>query len=192
MDRDKARILKNQIVNQATLMTLTRDPLQGIDLIDRERISIYMNPIAFDALIDAGLVGNRATASFEGGQYSIGSLGGYRIVANPFLVGTTAETAAAGDVVALIATNFVFFSRMKFVAYNSGNLDNLSNDQGTYIETKYARGVVFNNKAAAGNLKDQLDIVGHKGSEAQSTPDRVPTVAAEAIKFVSVVAMAEA
>lgn len=122
-----------RIVQEATKLTQLKDKSEGIDLISPDKILIFVSPEILDKLALYGLVGNRADASFSGGQYSIGTLGGYRIFSNPYLK----------DSKVMITTDFTTGAGVKVIAAKAGNVDNLSEDQGVYFEATMAQGVIY-------------------------------------------------
>lgn len=94
------------LINLATKLTMYQNEKEGIDLIDRNKIRITVSPYLLDKVARVGLVGNRAETSYVGGQYSTGTIGGYKILANPFLsdysviIGTTFSCGGQAQLVA--------------------------------------------------------------------------------------------
>ncbi|MFV8480113.1 hypothetical protein ACNQ2O_00630 [Mycoplasma sp. AA7A] len=128
---------KKQITKLATQLTKAQSKEQGIDLIDRENIVIFVEPIAFDFLADAGLVGNRAKESIEGGQYSYGDLGGYKIYSNPYLQ----------DFDVVITTDFVAVQAVNTIKVYMGPVDLASADKGVRAEFADLFGVLYDGLA---------------------------------------------
>ncbi|MFV8476165.1 hypothetical protein [Mycoplasma sp. VS403A] len=128
---------KKQITKLATQLTKAQSKEQGIDLIDRENIVIFVEPIAFDFLADAGLVGNRAKETVEGGQYSYGDLGGYKIYSNPYLQ----------DFDVIITTDFVAVQAVNTIKVYMGPVDLASADKGVRAEFADLFGVLYDGLA---------------------------------------------
>ncbi|MFV8483551.1 hypothetical protein [Mycoplasma sp. Z473B] len=128
---------KKQITKLATQLTKAQSKEQGIDLIDRENIVIFVEPIAFDFLADAGLVGNRAKETVEGGQYSYGDLGGYKIYSNPYLQ----------DFDVVITTDFVAVQAVNTIKVYMGPVDLASADKGVRAEFADLFGVLYDGLA---------------------------------------------
>ncbi|MFV9451710.1 hypothetical protein ACNF36_02210 [Mycoplasma sp. 4463] len=125
---------KKEIVKLATKLTLTYSPEQGIDQIAPDDILISIHPVAFDYLADAGVVGDRAKETFDGGQYSIGYIGGYKVVSNPFL----------NQLDVLVAPTFVGLRAVNAIKMYMGPIDNASADIVVRAEIANALGVLYN------------------------------------------------
>lgn len=91
----------------------------------RDLVTLTLSPELFDTLADGGLVGNRAAETFAGGQYSIGTLGGYKV--------QSGEVFMPVGVDFIIGTNNSMVHSVDAVAVNAGRLG-ISSDEGTYIE----------------------------------------------------------
>ncbi|WP_416755456.1 hypothetical protein ACM0K4_00255 [Mycoplasma sp. VS42A] len=144
---------KKQITKLATQLTKAQSKEQGIDLIDRENIVIFVEPIAFDFLADAGLVGNRAKESIEGGQYSYGDLGGYKIYSNPYLQ----------DFDVVITTDFVAVQAVNTIKVYMGPVDLASADKGVRAEFADLFGVLYDGLALG--LSSQAQSAAKKENE---------------------------
>lgn len=108
--------------------------------LSRNDIVITIDPITFDDLAFAGLIGDRTSVTYSAGQYSVSTLGGYRIQSGEvFMSGlqTGAKGSTGADaqkpVLAIIAPTNSVVSKIDIVAANTGKLG-ISNDVGTYIE----------------------------------------------------------
>ncbi|VEU70447.1 hypothetical protein [Mycoplasmopsis glycophila] len=123
----------NELVGQATKLLKTVKPEQGIDLLRRDQIVIMVEPLLFDKLAIAGLLGNRAAQTLEEGQYGIQYVGGYKIVSNPYLTKFDA----------IVSVNFAAFGAQSIIKMTYGPLDNLSADLGFYFEGKMAHAVLY-------------------------------------------------
>ncbi|WP_416754785.1 hypothetical protein ACM0JF_01040 [Mycoplasma sp. 654] len=144
---------KKQITKLATQLTKAQSKEQGIDLIDRENIVIFVEPIAFDFLADAGLVGNRAKETVEGGQYSYGDLGGYKIYSNPYLQ----------DFDVVITTDFVAVQAVNTIKVYMGPVDLASADKGVRAEFADLFGVLYDGLALG--LSSQAQSAAKKENE---------------------------
>ncbi|QIW62521.1 hypothetical protein [Mycoplasmopsis gallinacea] len=129
-----AKEIYEKIVEEATKLTETIDLEQGIDLIDREQVVVFVKPLVFDKIATMGLVGDRVTETLAGGQYSIVQLGGYKVFSNPYL--------SQFDVV--ISTNFVAAGAERVIAANVERMAP-SNDMAVYFEGAFATGVLWDN-----------------------------------------------
>lgn len=102
--------------------------------IDAADVVITLSALEFDALAEQGLVGDRATVTYAGGQYSVGTIGGYKVQSGSmFLPETDGASTGAKNVLAFVGTSKVALHAVDFVAANAGKLG-LSNDEGTYLE----------------------------------------------------------
>lgn len=102
--------------------------------IDPSDVVATLAPLEFDALAEQGLIGDRATVTFAGGQYSVGTIGGYKVQSGSmFLPEDDGASTGAKKVLAFVGTSKVALHAVDFVAANAGKLG-LSNDQGTYLE----------------------------------------------------------
>ncbi|MHA3786065.1 hypothetical protein [Mycoplasma sp. Z244C] len=128
---------KKEITKLATKLTKTTSTEQGIDLLDREQVVIFIEPIAFDYLADAGLIGNRAKETIEGGQYSYGDLGGYKVFSNPYLK----------DFDVVITTDFVAVQAVNTIKVYMGPVDLASADKGVRAEFADLFGVLYDGLA---------------------------------------------
>lgn len=129
--QDKGAVLLLALTQAATKLITAAE-------VAKETVTIVINPLAFDELAFAGLIGNRTEQTFAGGQYSVGIAGGYRIASGemflPDQIDTSATaTAANKDLVAIIGTSDSFLHSTDVIA---ANIDRLipSNDNGSYIE----------------------------------------------------------
>lgn len=110
--------------------------------IDPSEVVITLAPLEFDALAEQGLIGDRATQTFAGGQYSVGTIGGYKVQSGSmFLPANDGASTGAKNVIAFVGTSKVALHSVDFVAANAGKLG-LSNDQGTYLEMADIFGVM--------------------------------------------------
>ncbi len=120
---DKIREWKITFLNAVTNFVV-------INEISREEVTITVAPMLFDALAEQGLIGDRATATFAGGQYSVGSLGGYRIQSGEIYLPALAGTK---ELFAVVGTTKSALHAVDYIAANGGELG-ISNDQATYLE----------------------------------------------------------
>lgn len=108
-----------EIVDAATkLMNDTQYP--------REAITITVESLLFNELALEGFVGDRMTQSFEGGQFQIGTLMGFKIQSSEMFQGTNKFDY-------MIGTNDSVVYNTDVIAANVERLG-ISNDMGTYIE----------------------------------------------------------
>lgn len=126
-----------KIVGIATEITQTYDELQGIDGIEAKDIVILLSPIVFDKLVFAGMMGNNVKEIFEGGQYRVSSIGGYKILSCPYLT----------SYYCIVTTNFVAAGGVSINAINSGKIDQLSNDEGVYFEAMICHKIIWDKLA---------------------------------------------
>lgn len=124
-----------ELVAKATELTQTFDAYQGIDLIDPADIIILVKPTLLDKVARVGLTGNRAEVTFNSGAYSVSTIGGYKIMSCPFL----------SKFDAIVTTNFIGAGATQIIAINSGKVGDLSNDEGLYVEAKFAFNVIWDN-----------------------------------------------
>lgn len=124
-----------ELVAKATELTQTFDTYQGIDLIDPADIIILVKPTLLDKVARVGLTGNRAEVTFNSGAYSVSTIGGYKIMSCPFL----------SKFDAIVTTNFIGAGATQIIAINSGKVGDLSNDEGLYVEAKFAFNVIWDN-----------------------------------------------
>lgn len=124
----------DEIIEMATQLTLLNDYKEGIKYISRSDIVIAVEPSVFDKISKIGFLGNRVTETMSSGQYGIGTIGGYRIIAAPSL--------SATDYKVIVGTNFSCGGTIKINAANIGKVNN-TNDLEVYFEAMKASGVVF-------------------------------------------------
>lgn len=91
----------------------------------RGDVVMTVMPELFDNLAFAGLLGNRVEQTYAGGQYSVSTLGGYRI--------QSGEMFMPDKTVAIVALTNSVVSKMDVLAANTGKIE-LSNDLATYVE----------------------------------------------------------
>lgn len=129
---DVAKILYLKIISLATKLTKHENKKDGIRFVNKNSIVIHIKPELFDVLSIAGITGNRAEQTFEGGQYSIATIGGYRIMSNQFLDKL--------DVV--ISTDYSCGTGFRL---NAANIDRigLTNDMGIYYEAQSLFGIIY-------------------------------------------------
>lgn len=124
---DKLREYKISLIQKVTLWSLTNE-------IPKEETGITLEPTLFDALAEQGMIGDRATATYAGGQYSVGTMGGYKVQSGEiFLPAKDSAAQDAKDLFAVVGTTKTALHAIEYVAANLGALGN-SNDQGTYLE----------------------------------------------------------
>lgn len=126
------KMLYLKIISLATKLTKHENKKDGIRFINKNSIVIHVKPELFDALAIAGIAGNRAEQTFNGGQYSIATLGGYRIMSNQFLDKL--------DVV--VSTDYSCGTGFRL---NAANIDRigLTNDVGIYYEAQSLFGIIY-------------------------------------------------
>lgn len=122
----------DKVVNLGNELTKLQNKKDGIDGIKNEDIIILVSPEVLQKIAKTGMIGNNASQIFEGGRYAITSLGGYKVIAVPFLTKTQA----------LATTNFAVASMVKVNAANSDRLVP-TNDTGLYFEAMSIIGVVY-------------------------------------------------
>lgn len=88
-----ASAIRQLLIEEATKITKVKDTKQGLHLLNKAKVSIHVAPELFDLIAEHAIIGDRAKETFEGGQYSIGTIGGYDIKANPFIAGDLSQTA---------------------------------------------------------------------------------------------------
>ena len=111
------------------------DKTKGIDLIDPEKIIIYARPDVLSKISAYAMKGDHTTTSLTVGQFALGSLGGFKAIACPYLQET---------LVTITTTNSMANAR-RIIAASAGKIDNLSNDLGAYLETCDISGIVLDN-----------------------------------------------
>lgn len=127
-----SKMLYLKIISLATKLTKHVNKKDGIRFVNKNSILIHVKPELFDALAIAGIAGNRAEQTFDGGQYSIATLGGYRIMSNQFLDKL--------DVV--VSTDYSCGTGFRL---NAANIDRigLTNDIGIYYEAQSLFGIIY-------------------------------------------------
>ena len=120
------------VVGLGTSLTKHIDAKDGINGINKSDVIIHVKPEVLDRLSEAGLVGNYAEQMFVGGQYSIVTVGGYKVIANKYL----------NDIDAIACANFTAAS---MVNVNAANYERLvpTNDYGIYYEAMALFGIVY-------------------------------------------------
>lgn len=151
-----AREMFYKIIKEATRL-VKKSEVSSTD------ITITVTPEVFDNLAFAGLVGNRAEQTYAGGQYSIGTIGGYRIQSGEMFISTVGEMPAAGDMAVVIGTNQVIMHNSDILASNVARIG-LSNDIGTYLEVigmnrvpKFVKGVENTDKKNQAIIMEFVD-----------------------------------
>ena len=127
--------LYEKIVKACDEITRLVDKTKGIDLIDPEKIIIYARPDVLSKISVYAMKGDHATTSLTVGQFALGSLGGFKAIACPYLQET---------LVTITTTNSMANAR-RIIAASAGKIDNLSNDLGAYLETCDISGIVLDN-----------------------------------------------
>lgn len=129
---EMSKLLYLKIISLATKLTKHENKKDGIRFVNKNSIVIHIKPELFDVLSIAGITGNRAEQTFEGGQYSIATIGGYRIMSNQFLDKL--------DVV--ISTDYSCGTGFRL---NAANIDRigLTNDMGIYYEAQSLFGIIY-------------------------------------------------
>ncbi|WP_036456884.1 hypothetical protein [Mycoplasmopsis lipofaciens] len=117
--------LFSKIVTACDAITQLVDKKHGIDFVEPEKIIIFAKPSVLNKISGYAMKGDHTTASLKLGSYDIGSLGGYRTLACPYLKDTN---------VVITTTNSMANAR-KIIAASAGKIDNLSADLGAYLET---------------------------------------------------------
>lgn len=127
-DRD----VRHEIIALGTALTKHIDAKDGINGIKKSDIIIHVKPEVLDRLSESALLGNYAEQMFVGGQYSIATVGGYKVIANKYLT----------DVDAIACTNF---SAASMVNVNAANYERLAptNDYGIYYEAMGLFGIAY-------------------------------------------------
>lgn len=124
--------LFTKIVNACDAITQLVDKKHGIDFIEPEKIIIYAKPSVLNKISGYAMRGDHTTAGLKQGSYDIGTLGGYRVLACPYLKDTN---------VVITTTNSMANAR-KIIAASAGKIDNLSADLGAYLETTALSAVI--------------------------------------------------
>lgn len=135
---DLAKAAKDQIVDAAFDLAELEDSNYAIDGFDESRIFIDLSSKLFNRLVDERLIDNEADATFKEGIFRIGTMGGFKVRRNEFLGKAGIVDKAAKVVHAIVATDVTAVSPRALVAANAGKVDNLSEDQGYYVEQKFA------------------------------------------------------
>lgn len=130
---ENASSIKTKLINEATKLTKMRDEAEGVDLISKDDIIITVSPEIADKLAELGNNGNGVIKYFEGGQYVMDVLGGYKIQVSPLL---------PQNVDAIIAPNWVSAGAIQIVAANIFKL-NGTEDLAIYYEAKSLFGVIY-------------------------------------------------
>lgn len=130
---EAAASIKTKLITEATKLTKMRDQVEGIDLIDKDDIIITITPELADKLAELGNNGNGVVKYFEGGQFAIDLLGGYKIQVSPHL---------PQNVDAIIAPNWVAAGAIQIVAANIFKL-NGTEDLAIYYEAKSLFGTIY-------------------------------------------------
>lgn len=125
VDKTSGEDLFKRIVDAADAITQLVDKKHGIDLVEPEKIIIFAKPNILSKINGFAIRGDHATEGLKQGAYSIGTLGGYKIISCPFLKESS---------VIITTTNSMVNSR-KIIAASAGKIDNLSSDLGAYLET---------------------------------------------------------
>lgn len=134
---DLAKAAKNEIVDAAFELAELEDANYAIDGFDESRIFIDLSSKLFNRLVDERLIEDEADATFKEGIFRIGTMGGFRVRRNEFL--GKAGIVNGGKIVhAIVASDVTAVSPRALVAANAGKVDNLSEDQGYYVEQKFA------------------------------------------------------
>lgn len=129
---EMSKLLYLKIIGLATKLTQHVNKKDGIRFVNKNSIVIYVKPELFDALAIAGIAGNRAEQTFDGGQYSIATLGGYRIMSNQFL----------NKLDVVVSTDYSCGTGFRL---NAANIDRigLTNDVGIYYEAQSLFGIIY-------------------------------------------------
>lgn len=129
---DACKMLYLGIISLATKLTKHVNKKDGIRFVNKNSIVIHVKPELFDALAIAGIAGNRAEQTFDGGQYSIATLGGYRIMSNQFL----------DKLDVIVSTDYSCGTGFRL---NAANIDRigLTNDVGIYYEAQSLFGIIY-------------------------------------------------
>lgn len=127
-----SKMLYLKIISLATKLTKHENKKDGIRFVNKNSIVIHVKPELFDALAIAGIAGNRAEQTFDGGQYSIATLGGYRIMSNQFL----------NKLDVIVSTDYSCGTGFRL---NAANIDRigLTNDVGIYYEAQSLFGIIY-------------------------------------------------
>ncbi|WP_444704923.1 hypothetical protein ACT1UH_02940 [Mycoplasma sp. 332] len=124
--------VRKAVVALGTALTKHKDDKDGINGIRKSDIVIHVKPEVLDRLSEAGLVGNFAEQMFVGGQYSIATVGGYKVIANKYL----------NEIDAIACSNF---SVASMINVNAANYERLAptNDYGMYYEAMSLFGIAY-------------------------------------------------
>ncbi|MBZ4203402.1 hypothetical protein [Mycoplasma tauri] len=124
--------LYDAIVNLGNELAKHKDKKDGINRIRHDDIIIHVKPEILQKISKLGMTGNNALQMFQGGQYAITTLGGYKVIANHYL--------DALDAIA--TTNFSVGSLVKVIAANYDRLAP-TNDYGLYYEAMNLVGIAY-------------------------------------------------
>lgn len=125
--RDKLTEFKIKLIQEITKFAIANE-------IDASEVFATIDPLTFDALAEQGMIGDRASKTYAGGQYSVGMLGGYRVQSGSmFLPEHVTGKTAAGKVLAFVGTSKVGLHLVDVVASNLYEVGG-SNDKATYLE----------------------------------------------------------
>lgn len=122
----------NKIVQLGTKLSLLKNDKEGLHFVSPQSIIISVEPTIMDKLASVGLAGNRMAETFAGGQYSITIIGGYKVVANPFLE----------KYKVIVGADFSGGNSERIIAANIKEIG-ASNDLATYFEALGLAGVVY-------------------------------------------------
>ncbi|KUH47512.1 hypothetical protein [Mycoplasmopsis meleagridis] len=123
-ENDKNKVYE-KVVSLATKLTQLENEADAIYGIPKDKIVIFVKPAIADKLAQLGIVGNAAEKYYAGGQYSMATVAGYSVCANPYL--------DKFDVV--VGTTFTAASAIRTIALNYERLVP-SNDSGLYFEAQ--------------------------------------------------------
>lgn len=135
---DAVKAAKDEIVQAAFDLAELVEPKYAIDGFDESRIFIDLSSRLFNKLADERLIEDEADATFQEGIFRVGKLGGFRVRRNEFLGKSGIVDSATKVVHAIVASDVTAVSPRALVAANAGALGDLSNDQGYYVEQKFA------------------------------------------------------
>ncbi|WP_027335085.1 hypothetical protein [Mycoplasmopsis felifaucium] len=121
-----------ELVKQAIEVSKTKNITEGISRVQKSKIIIFVKDEVFNKLASDLIIGNYAEQVAQNGAGAIATIGGYKVVANPYL----------NEFDAIIATTFTAAS---MVNVNAANITTLvpTNDTAMYYEAMNLFGVAY-------------------------------------------------
>ncbi|VEU79180.1 Uncharacterised protein [Metamycoplasma cloacale] len=136
MDFNKATGIEiyKKLVDEATKLSLILNENEENYFIDRDEITISVDPIIFDKIATTGLLEHKIKLSSDDELYSSGYIASYKIVSNPYLC----------DAKVIIGTTFSCLFAIKPIQSSYCYIDNLSKDIIAYFKITCAKKIENN------------------------------------------------